>query len=253
MTFGVPSETLHAHPHGFNMSATCQNNRHSRRLEFVVTGFILLLLGGCHFCPQWPFLSRRSIVEYTPAPEPTYSVFSSPLFVANRPRRILLLESGQTPGKYGETQILITELAAQLRSAGSFDVVAPPGDRLHVHSDNILQGQFDEREIARLSRRYNVDAIALVKVNEFRAYSPMQAGVTMAIVSSNESVVTFAVDGTWDANRPATQAEFRRYVCASCNLPSSSNESQSIYLQSPTRFLSLIASQITDALNSRVR
>ena len=125
----------------------------------------------------------------------------------------------------------------------------PGVDVALIHSDNILQGQFDEREIARLARQFNVDAIALVKVNELRAHSPMRASITMAIVNSNESMVTFAVDGTWDTTRPATQSEFRRYVCDSCNLPSNSNESQSIYLQSPTRFLAFIASQITNALN----
>ncbi len=176
-------------------------------------------------------------------------MFVSPLFVSHRPRRVLILESGQTPGQYQETQNLITEFASQLRRTGIFEVVAPPGERLFVHSDNILQGQFDEREIARLSRQYNADSIALVRINEFRAYSPMRASVTMAIVDSNDSVATFAIDGTWDTTRPATQSEFRRYVCTSCNLPANSDETQSIYLQSPTRLLAFVGSQMIDALN----
>lgn len=199
--------------------------------------------------PHWTSLFFHRNVEYVTVSEPCYSLFVGPQFASNRPRRVLILESGQTPGKYLETQNLITELSSQLRQAGIFEVVAPPGERLFVHSDNILQGQFDEREIARLSRQYNADAIALVRINEFRAFSPMRASVTMAIVDSNDSVVTFAIDGTWDTTRPATHNEFRRYVCTSCNLPSNSKETQSIYLQSPTRLLAFTASQIIEALN----
>lgn len=216
-----------------------------------MVSLLLIFVGGCQRMPRWNSLFwRHRGVECVPVSEPCYSVFVSPLFAAQPPRRVLILESGNTPGKYLETQKLITEFASQMRQRGIFEVVAPPGEQLFVHSDNILQGQFDEREIARLSRLYNADSIAMVRINEFRAFSPMRASVTMAVVNSNESVVTFAIDGTWDTTRPATQNEFGRYVCASSNLPADSEEAQSIYLQSPTRLLAFTASQVIEALNS---
>lgn len=233
-----------------NSIYTCRN---LPRLSWLLFCSIVLLSAGCQLSPQFSsLLGIRQPVQMPTYSEPTFSVFVSPQFRATRPKRILLLESGHQKGNYGESKKLIAELASSFRRLGICEVVVSQDVRLRQHSDNILQGKFDEREIAALSRQFNADAIGVVRVNELVAFSPMRVSITLAIIDSNESVVTFAVDGTWDTTRPATNNEFQRYVCGSCNSVLNTSELKSVGLQSPTKLLSFAASQITDSLNSKI-
>jgi len=213
--------------------------------RFVLLLGVVVFISGCCQIPQCPrlFPGQRSEVVETYSPK-SYSTFASPLFQTNRPRRILLIESGPAYGRYRGNQKLIAELAAQIRATNTFEVVAPQEVRLHSVPDNILNGDFDEMEIVNISRRYNADAVAFVRINDLRAYAPIRAAITMAIVDSNETIVTFAVDGIWDTSQPGTQNEFRDYVAKSGN-PGTPG---SIQMQSPTQLFSFAASQIAEAL-----
>lgn len=210
---------------------------------------LLVFSGGCQSFPRFcGFLRGNESVEASIPSRPTYRTFVSPLFESHPPQRVVILESGPTPGSYGETRKLIVELASQIRAAGRFEVVVPDEERLHFHPDNILNGEYDEREIAAISRRYNADAIALVRVNELQSFAPMRISATMAIVNSHESVVVFGVDGTWDTSRLATMNEFTAFAENRGDWIPNESPSSAIYVQSPTLLMSFAASQMTEAL-----
>lgn len=161
-----------------------------------------------------------------------------------------MLAAGQTKGSYNETQKLISLLASKIRAAGAFEIITPPNERLHLFYDDILKGRFDEREIAELARRYNADAIGLVRINDFRAYAPMRSSATMAIIDSAETIVTFAVDGSWDTADPGVNRQFQNYVKIHSQSNPLSSQIPSLQLQSPESLLGFVASQMDQALQS---
>ena len=159
---------------------------------------------------------------------------------------------GRTPGNYDETQKLISLLASKIRAAGAFEIIVPPNERLHLDFDDILKGRFEGRgEIAGLARRYNADAIGLVRVNDFRAYAPMRTSVTMAIVDSAETIVTFAVDGSWDTADPGVNRQFQHYVKIHSQGNPLSTQIPSLQLQSPESLFGFVASQMDQCFNQR--
>lgn len=188
---------------------------------------------------------------------PTYSVFVSPEFKSSPPQRVVLLPSGQSSGNYQLHCRAIQELATQLRQVGVFEILVPRDERFRSHSDNLLQGSFDEREIAKFSEYYNADAIAIVRVNELRPVAPLRTSITMVIVDANESVVSFAVDGVWDSANQGTYQQFQSYIHdhqAATGLANSTSGNQSpIELQSPTALFSFAASQIARAVKAAGR
>ncbi len=214
----------------------------------------------CCWTPAWdwtPPWKRSSIVEAPLPVEPAYSVFASPAFFSNPPQRVVILPSGKGPGSYELHRRAIREIASQLRQVGVFEIVVPADDRFHKHPDNLLRGAFDEREVASFSRHYNADAIAIVRVNELHPVVPLRASITMVIVDSNESVVTFALDGVWDNANPGTHQAFQRYLYehqAPTGLAhSTSGNHPPIELQSPTALFSFAGSQIAGAIQSTGR
>ncbi len=213
----------------------------------ALIGLITLASGGCHVIACQGF--RCS--EPAPLPEvPTYSVYVSPQFKANKPKRIVMLAAGQTQGNFNETQKLIGILASKIRAVGAFEIVTPTNERLPLFNDDILKGRFNEREMTALARRFNADAIGLVRVNEFRAYAPMRISVTMAIVDGAETVVSFAIDGSWDTSDPGVNRQFTAYVNAHCQSNPLSSQYPSLQLQSPESLFAFVASQMDEALQS---
>lgn len=213
----------------------------------LIVAIISLTTTGCHYL-AW---SRACCDDALWVPEsPTYSKYVSPQFNANKPRRIAMLTAGRTPGNYKETQKLISLLATKIRAAGAFEIIVPPDERLHLETDDILTGRFSERKIAELARRYNADAIGLVRVNDFRAYAPMRTSVTLAILDSAETIVTFAVDGSWDTADPGVHKQFQTYVNSnSCSNPLAV-QIPSVQMQSPESLFAFVAAQIDQALQS---
>ncbi len=223
------------------------------RIALALTVLSTLFNCGCQgLCCWTPPWKRSSVTVRSPAPVPAYSVFVSPEFRSRPPQRVVLLPSGQSPGNYQLHRRAIQELATQLRQIGAFEIVVPRDERFGSHSDNLLQGSFDEREIAEFSDYYNADAIAIVRVNELRPVAPLRTSITMVIVDANESIVTFAVDGVWDTGNQGTYQGFQSYIHdhqALTGLANSTSGNQPpIELQSPTALFSFATSQVAGAV-----
>jgi hypothetical protein len=145
---------------------------------------------------------------------------------------------------------MVAELAASIRSAGLFEVVTLNQARPLSNMDSILQGRFNERDLAAMSRRYNADAIGFVRVNELRGFSPMRAAITLAIVDSNESVVTYALDGTWDTAHQPTQNAFHQHITTQSQ---TSVGLSRVQLQSPRALMGFASRQIAEDIASSLR
>ena len=124
-------------------------------------------------------------------------------------------------------------------------MVVPDDLLLYGHSDNILQGKFDEAELATVSRIYNSDAVVIVRVNEFRSLNPMRVGVALAIIDSAESIQLLGAEGVWDLADIETNVAFENFLLA--NAAASSHE-QRIRHQAPTWLFQFSASQMVEAI-----
>ncbi len=218
---------------------------------------LLALNSGCQFTNSVTSAFATTLPWQKPATdspivyEPTYNTYVSPK-VPIRPRRIILIEAGPDRGNYGESKKMIEELTSKIRSAGLFEVITPKQTQYFSNIDTILQGRFDEREIAALARRHNADAIGFLKVNEIRGFSPLRIAVTLALVDSRETVVAYAIDGNWDTAHVPTQRAFQQFVSSQGDAMGATG-SASLQLQSPRALMSFVGQQITDSLAGSIR
>ena len=169
----------------------------------------------------------------------------------NWPQRVALIESGQNSGRYDENGLMITELANQFRSRNFFDVVSPCDQRLFGNPDNLVRGKFEEREVVAISRQYNADTLAIVRVNELRAQQPMRVSVTVAFIDSAETITSAAVTGVWDLANSQTAAAFESFVFEKGNTAVNlaiSKEALEIQLRSPQNLLRFVADDIAQAM-----
>ena len=156
-----------------------------------------------------------------------------------------MVASGRSNGSYRTHQKIITELAAQIRGQAQFEIVAPRDRYLQGHSDNILEGKFEEAELVRIAREFNADAVLLIKVNEFRPSPPMRANLSIAILDANESVVAFGMSSVWDLANMNTKQAFEQFLY---NTSSGSANEGNLHLQSPNQLFRFIGSQVADSI-----
>lgn len=254
----------------WNLSGGRIGNRYDRSAIRIAVCLAMLVgciaISGCSTCYapgcapslatliQFPNASRLAfwkkpvIEEVILDDRQSCSVHVTPEFQANRPRRVLMLSAGPTRGNFRENEKLIAELAARIRGDGIADVIAPAGERLHMLPENIVHGRFDEREIAAISRQYHADAVALVRISEFRSFSPLRAAVTMVWIDCRETVVTLAVDGVWDTSQPSTRCAFENFTAYRTAAGGATDFSRAIELHSSRQLFSFIAKEVSESI-----
>ena len=205
----------------------------------------LLTTTGCQMLCQIPALFHApDQVETVYPPSDGFRVYVNPRLRGKRPKRVLLIASGFGNGAFDAEQRMIEELASQIRLQGKYEVVTQPGARLEHHADNIVEGKFSEREVARWSRQYNADAIGLVKVNELSAIAPLRASVTVAFIDSNQTIVACSVDGVWDVANQRTAQAYRSFW-DNAGIPPHERD---LRLQSPTSLMKFMSAEICSAM-----
>ena len=218
-----------------------------RKTSFAyVTALLLLATCGCQL-QRCNFLSRFSgeqTLSVAPSKNNVQVLLNSRAPNA-RPGRVVLVASGRGNGNYQAQRKIIRELAVQFRTQGVFEVVVPDDLLLYGHSDNILQGKFDEAELATISRKFNSDAVVVVRVNEFRSLNPMRVGVALAIIDSAESIQTLGAEGVWDLADTETNVAFDNFLLTSVSV---SPHEQRIRHQAPTWLFQFSATQMVEAI-----
>ena len=211
-----------------------------------LSAILLLAMCGCQLHRCNPF-SRSSSEQVLPATsgKSNVQVLLSSQVPKVRPGRVVLVASGRGKGNYETQRKILRELAVEFRAQGVFEVVVPDDLLLYGHSDNILQGKFDEAELAAVSRKYSSDAVVIVRVNEFRSLSPMRVGVALAIVDSAESIQSLGAEGIWDLANYETSAAFDNFLSASVSADLHQNR---IRRQAPTWLFRLSASEMVKAI-----
>jgi hypothetical protein len=217
------------------------------KLMLLPLAFSMFFFSGC--CGfNWDSLVAslsKPEIEILPEPMMNQRVSNDARVSGRRLQRVLMIATGISNGSYETQQKLIAELANQFRQRQMFEVVAPRHIRLSAHSNNIVQGKFNEAEIAKMARDYNADAIAIVTVNEFKSSAPMRIGLSVAFVDSAETVVLAASDSMWDLGKPVVRQHFDRFVE---NSFSASEIERPLLHHSPQTVLRFVAANVTQEL-----
>lgn len=215
---------------------------------------LLMLLGlglssGCSHFSSSKRLSFRRKQPVAPVPPPkNCHAYFNPAIPEVLSQRVLILPSGPELFNYSSHQKIINELAATIKTAELCDVVTSGNFRLEAQIDAVMQGKFDEREIASVARRFAADSIALIRINEFRTVAPYQINLSLVFIDTSETVVSCSVDGIWNLGDPATRNAYLKFLSKSLGAP---QPHDSIYLQSPHYLSKFIANEITTAIQSQ--
>lgn len=159
----------------------------------------------------------------------------------NSVRRIVAVVENQTRDN-DVGQIASHHLANWIRRQGRYEIIVPPAHLLReCTADSILKGQFSESFLVEMFYKYNADAVLVVSVNEFHAYSPMRLALTMHIVDIRTAEVLASLDGVWNSMDQATQLRFKKFV-QSRNQDAYQTD---LLLQSPQAFIEFVMSDIS--------
>ncbi|MGB2499612.1 MAG: hypothetical protein ACPIA2_07945 [Mariniblastus sp.] len=228
-----------------NLPSSREPSRRSVLLMLLGLG----LSGGCsHFTASNRFSLRRKQPTASVPPQKNCHAYFNPIIPQVLRQRVLILPSGPELFHYPSHQKLINEVVASIKTAQLCDVATPENYRLEAQIDAILQGKFDEREIASVARRFAADSIALIRINEFRTVTPYQINLSIVFIDTSETVVSCSIDGIWDLGDPATRNSFLKFLSKSLGVPQSYD---SIYLHSPHYLTKFIAGEITMEIQSR--
>lgn len=216
---------------------------------FVVLTITLTitLTAGCGRACRFPiggwFASQP--VEYLYEPSPSVPVYIDSRFQFKQRHRVAFTASGIDPGSYQSNRKMCDAFVTQFRKSGIQEAISPLDCHLNLTGDEIERGQFSEREFVDVSRRYNLDTIALVRINQLDATAPMKLGVTVAFVDAAESVVFCSIDHQWDLSERETWQSFVKFTCLESQL---SEHEKSMKLKSPTQLFRFAAKQVVDSL-----
>ncbi len=207
-------------------------------------------LPGCqHFCWVGVAGIGGQEVEAIPTVQ-KFSSFVSPRFTAQPPRRVVIVPTGNSSGRFNAPKKFSSALAAEIRMGGIFEVVEPQHVQCKSTVDGILAGRFDEREMVELARTYSCDAVMFVRVNQLQGHWPLKASVTAAMVDANEAVVVFAIDGNWNTADRDIRGSYERFVDARTG--DESHSAKRIHLKSPTNLMAFVAHQMTDVMRNGI-
>lgn len=193
-----------------------------------------------------PLKSQEPVIVAAPAP---YQHFVAPNFDWHSVRRIVMLPPANQTIYTQVAAEIRTNLAAEFQRAGQFDVIAAvEEDELVRAADVFASGQFNELEMLRVARSHQADAVMLVNVTQYEAYSPPRVGLSVLVIYPAESIAIAYVNGLWDAREANTAAHAQTYFKQTQNWPRSLMGADRIF-DSPNVFQRYVCQQVAASIN----
>jgi hypothetical protein len=179
---------------------------------------------------------------------PPYTAFRSPHLLESPPRRVLLMPPVAPPQHLVSANIWNDQLANELRSIRTFEVVVASPALAPVANclADIQRAQYSEGALAELRNTLRVDAVLFVSFHDCYAYWPPRLTVAVNLVETVNGETIASVDGNWDARDDATRMQALQYakrVSTAVELA----EPQLI-LQSPHYFGKYVAADVAHAV-----
>ena len=194
----------------------------------------LLIFGGCLSTPP----KSSSNLRFNKAPS----------FNTMHIRRVLLLPFEYTTDREAVIDEVTEAFVVELRKIGSFEVVAPTGDKTLLFSEQgvLVKGSINFASVLALRNKYDVDAIIFGNITHYRPYEPMLLGVKVDMISTDTGDVVWSADGVFDSNENDVAELVKQYF-------ENTHQKSSLYgwkliLLSMRRYAQFVANQFTETL-----
>jgi len=203
-------------------------------------GLLVLLPLGC---------VRQTIQVAEPVKPAPFQQFIAQNFDWSTVQRVVLLPlANQTEFEHVSVE-LQSNLAAELKRTGRFDVVLVTHEDATVHAHDVFQqGTFDELELLRLARQHDAQAVVFGNVTHYHPYSPPRVGLSLVMISPAEGVAIASADGLWDAREQTTALQARTYLAQQLSWRQGLLGMDRV-LDSPDVYQRFVCQQIASSLN----
>ncbi len=162
---------------------------------------------------------------------------------ALHPRRIVVLTAPNRQDRLKEHDLYAEAIATHLRSSRLCDVVLS-NDRICAEQMPMRTGQFDERELLKIGRRYNADCVLYCLINSISAYDPMQMNASFLLISIDEAVALCSGTTNIDLRAPGAYHAYANAV-----LQSSDSFSIAVHPHMPSRMLDWAGFQVAQGIS----
>ena len=135
----------------------------------------------------------------------------SPLAQQLRPDRVLIVTPLDRQDRLKEQVALMRRLATKLRAKSGFDVIEA-SERVCEETFPIRTGQFDERKLVQLGRKYLVDTVMYCNIESIDAYCPMRLEIQFLLVNVNQSVSIVSGSQRFDLSDKTTESFFYQSI-----------------------------------------
>jgi hypothetical protein len=159
-------------------------------------------------------------------------------------RRVVLLPTENETRYLKAGRRIREQLAAELKSTGLFQVIAPPVEAFgHCETHLVAHDGLPEDLLVDMARRFNADGVLISAVTDYHPYSPPRVGVTVHLINTRDARTLVTVDGMWDA-RDAAVAAYAQQVSRTLTSASGAEISPRMVIDTPAYFELLVARQV---------
>lgn len=124
-----------------------------------------------------------------------------------KPNRVLVIVPLDRQDRLKEQATLMRGLASSLRAKSNLEVVESPR-RVCEETFPIYTGQFDERKLVALGKKYRVDTVLYCNIESIDAYCPMRLEIQFLAVSVDQSVAILSGTRHFDLANPSMLKSF---------------------------------------------
>ena len=159
-----------------------------------------------------------------------------------RPNRVLVVVPLDRQDRLKEQVELKRRLARELRSQAGFDVIEA-SERVCEDTYPIRTGQFDERKLLDLGKKYLADTVMYCNIESIDAYCPMRVEMQFLMVNVDQSVAIVSGTRQFDLADKNTQTVFYKAMHANPLIDTTLKNS-------PTRLIEFGAARLAGDLSN---
>jgi hypothetical protein len=175
------------------------------------------------------------------------NAYRSPALERMGRRRVLVLPFRDADR--GAARTITEAFALEVEKTQALEVVSPYGPASKILEQLTIwdNGGLDVRALTTLRRRFDLDALALGTITQYRAYDPPVLGLRVQVVSARTGGVLWAAEGCFDAREAGVRHLMERFHAQRLE-HGERNYGWQILLSSPRHYAQFVANQLVATL-----
>ncbi len=166
--------------------------------------------------------------------------------------RIMVLPFKEADGVDANTESVRSAFLNELLKLRRFDIVPlPDGAVDHVQMyDSLTHGKYAKEVLVELASRYQVDGVLAGRVTSYRAYEPVNLGISFRLYSLHTGTVVWAADALYDMSDMSVSEDLEHYA-KSFTAKEASLHSWRMHSMSPAKYASYVSHRMVRTWNDR--